>query len=432
MEQDGRGESVWDVFAQRAGVIHEGANADIACDHYNRYRQDVALMKQIGLTGYRFSVSWPRVLPNGNGSPNERGLDFYSRLVDELLESDIEPYLTLYHWDMPYALAPRGGWMSPDSPKWFADYAEIVAKRLGDRVKYWMTFNEQAPFLVGGYLEGWHAPGFKAGWREFLLACRHVALAHGEAVRAVRGNAPNAKLGMAPVAMLGIPADETEANIEAARSYTFDLRKRDNWHSSLYIEPVLAGKLAPNFYEVFGKDAPSYSAEDLKAMSPKLDFLGLNFYNAPTIETTESGPMEVKPQPGWPPAGQYWKLTPEGLYWCARFYHERYGLPLVITENGISCQDWIAVDGKVHDAPRIDALTRYLSCLHRACDEGRPILGYFHWSLMDNFEWAEGYKQRFGLIHVDFRTLARTLKDSALWYGDVIRKNRLRISDELA
>jgi beta-glucosidase len=428
VQEDGRGESVWDVFARRPGAVHEGANADIACDHYNRYVQDVALMKQLGLTGYRFSVAWPRVMPNRTGAVNPAGLDFYSRLVDELLEAGIEPYLTLYHWDMPYALAPQGGWMNPDSPKWFADYTAVVAAKLGDRVKWWMTFNEQAPFLVGGYLEGWHAPGFKAGWREFLLACKNVMLAHGDAVRAIRARAPKPPMvGMAPVAMLGIPADESPENVEAARSFTFDLRKKEHWHPSLYIEPVMTGKLVPNFKEIFGDDAPDFSAEELKAMSPPLDFLGLNFYNAAHIEATLAGPAEVAKQPGWPPAGQYWKITPEGLYWCVRFYHERYGLPVVITENGLSCQDWVALDGKVHDAPRIDALSRYLLQLHRATEEGFPVLGYFHWSLMDNFEWAEGYKQRFGLIHVDFRTLQRTIKDSGYWYRDVIAANGLRL-----
>lgn len=426
VNQDGRGESVWDVFARRPGAVHEGANADIACDHYNRYRQDVELMKQIGLSGYRFSVSWPRVQPQGTGKTNAKGLDFYDRLVDELLKANIEPYLTLYHWDMPYALAPKGGWMNPDSPKWFADYSAIVAQKLGDRVKWWMTFNEQAPFLVGGYLEGWHAPGFKAGWREFLFACKNVMLAHGASVRAIRASAPKKPMvGMAPVGMLGIPSDESNENIEAARSYTFDLRKRDNWHASLYIEPVLTGKLPANFKEVFGDDAPEFSDEERKAMSPKLDFLGLNFYNAAYIEASPEGPKEVKPQPGWPPAGQYWKITPDGIYWLVRFYHERYGLPIVITENGLSCQDWVALDGKVHDAPRIDALTRYLMHLHRAIAEGFPVKGYFHWSLMDNFEWAEGYKQRFGLIHVDFRSLERTVKDSGLWYREVIKSNTI-------
>ncbi|HEY3783465.1 MAG TPA: GH1 family beta-glucosidase [Fimbriimonadaceae bacterium] len=426
VNQDGRGESVWDVFARRPGAIHEGLNADIACDHYNRYAGDVALMKEIGLKGYRFSVSWPRIMPSGVGPVNKAGLDFYDRLVDSLLEAGIEPYLTLYHWDMPYALAPKGGWMNPDSPKWFADYASVVAGHLGDRVRWWMTFNEQAPFLVGGYLDGWHAPGFKAGWREFLLACKNVMLAHGDAVRAVRASAPKPpKVGMAPVAMLGIPASESVQDIEAARSFTFDLSKRDNWHPALYIEPVLTGKLAPNFAEIFGSDAPSFTDAELKAMSPPLDFLGLNFYNAPYARAGENGPEEVPKEPGWPPAGQYWKITPDGLYWCVRMYHERYALPVVITENGLSCQDWVALDGRVHDAPRIDATARYLIALHRAVEEGFPVLGYFHWSLMDNFEWAEGYKQRFGLIHVDFRTLERTIKDSGYWYADIVRKSAL-------
>jgi beta-glucosidase len=228
---------------------------------------------------------------------------------------------------------------------------------------------------------------------------------------------------MAPVAMLGIPASESAEDIEAARSFTFDLHKRDNWHPSLYIEPVLTGKLAPNFAEIFGDDAPSFSPEELKAMSPPLDFLGLNFYNAAYVEAGANGPAEVAKEPGWPPAGQYWKITPDGLYWCVRMYHERYGLPIVITENGLSCQDWVALDGRVHDAPRIDATARYLIALHRTVSEGSPVLGYFHWSLMDNFEWAEGYKQRFGLIHVDFRTLERTIKDSGYWYRNLINKN---------
>jgi beta-glucosidase len=417
--EGGRGPSVWDVFARRPGAVHLGQNADTACSHYHRWKEDIGLMQDIGLKAYRFSVAWPRILPEGTGPTNEAGLAFYDQLVDGLLKAGIEPFLTLYHWDMPQALADRGGWLNPDSPAWFADYAGIVASRLGDRVKWWSTFNEQAPFLVGGYHEGWHAPGFKCGYREFLLACKHVMLAHGDAVRRVRQAAPSAKLGMAPVGICGIPRDETPSCIEAARNYTFGLRAGSNWQAPLFTEGPLLGCLPPNFHTVF-PEAPAFSDDDLARMSPRLDFLGVNFYNAPTIG--EDG-NEAPSEPGWPPEGSYWKLTPEGLYWSVKFYFERYGLPIVVTENGITGQDWVALDGHIHDAPRIDALHRYLLSLRRAVDEGVPVNGYFHWSLLDNFEWAEGYKQRFGLVHVDFRTLKRTMKDSASWYREVIRSN---------
>ncbi len=418
--EDGKGLSVWDTFTERPDKIIQKADGKVACDHYHRMESDVTLMSQIGVNAYRFSTAWSRVIPAGFGEVNEQGLAFYDRLVDQLCAAGIEPLLTLYHWDLPQALSDRGGWLNPDSPKWFADYAALMSERLGDRVKHWMTFNEQVCFLSGGYLEGWHAPGFSQGYRGLLLANKHVQLAHGLGCQAIRAGASAVKVGMAPVAIAGIPIEETAECIEAARAFTFDLTKHENWHTSIYLEPVLEGRLPANFEKLFAGEAPEYSTEELKLMHQPLDFLGLNFYNGPYIKAGENGPEEVTTRVGYPPEGQYWKSTPEGLYWAVRLYAERYGLPAIITENGLSCQDWVALDGRVHDAPRIDALTRYLLALYRAVDEGFDVQGYSHWTFMDNFEWGEGYRQRFGLVHVEFVSQVRTLKDSAYWYQRVI------------
>ncbi len=421
---DGKGPSIWDEFCRKPGAIHLGHTGDIACDHYHRLTEDVRLMKEMGLNAYRFSVSWSRVLPDGTGACNKGGLDFYDRLTDLLLDAGIEPWLTLYHWDLPLALERRGGWLNTDSPDWFSEYASTIATRLGDRVRHWMTFNEQPCFLVGGYLDGWHAPGRKEGWKGFLLANKHVQIAHGKACRALRAACPRPpKIGFAGVAMGAIPESESPEDIEAARLWMFQYRERTNWHAMLYCEPMMSGRLDPDVQEILREDLPSYSDEELSAIHQPLDFLGLNSYEGPTIRMGETGPEKVPPTAGRPIAGQYWQLTPEVHYWTVRCWSERYGLPVAITENGVSLPDWVALDGRVHDPARIDHCHRYLLSLKRAVDEGFDVLGYFHWSLMDNLEWAEGYRQKFGLIHVDMDTLVRTRKDSSYWYSDVIRTN---------
>jgi beta-glucosidase len=422
---DGKGLSVWDMMCRQPGKVFEGHTGEVACDHYNRYREDVALMKQIDLQAYRLSVSWPRVLPDGTGAINEKGLDFYDRLVDELLQAGIQPWVTLFHWDYPYALFCRGGWLNPDSPEWFAKYADILTKRLSDRVSNWMTLNEPQVFLDFGHRTGAHAPGIKYGMEEVLLASHHTLLAHGRAVQAIRENAVlKPSIGWAPVGAGAVPASNSAEDIEAARKATLDIHEKTLWNNTWFSDPVFLGHYPEDGLKLFGSAVPKYTDAEMEIIHQPIDFYGVNIYTAGTVRAGENGKAEgVESPQGCPRTLFYWTVKPEALYWIPKFLYERYKTPMVITENGLSNQDWVALDGKVHDAQRIDFLTRYLRELHRAIEDGVDMRGYLQWSIMDNFEWADGYRQRFGLVHVDYQTQKRTLKDSALWFKKVIDSN---------
>ncbi len=422
--EDGKGPSVWDRFSHRKGKVFGGHTGDVACDHYHRYREDVALMKTIGLQAYRLSISWPRVLPEGTGRVNPAGLDFYDRLVDELLAAGIAPYVTLFHWDYPDALYCRGGWLNSESPDWFAEYTAVVTARLGDRVRYWMTLNEPAVFIVIGHMDGRHAPGDTLAFDQILRMAHHALLAHGKAVQVIRANVPGAQVGAAIVSKIGIPASPTDADIEAARQYTFNFQRHDLWHHNWWSDPMIRGEYPADALELFGDAMPTLGPHDMQTIHQPLDFYGVNIYNGEYVRRGPEGIPEVLPMPmGFPITAFYWPVTPEALYWGPRFLWERYRLPIVITENGLSNTDWISLDGKVHDPQRIDFTRRYLLQLRQAAADGVKLHGYFHWSIMDNFEWAEGMKQRFGLIYVDYQTQQRTLKDSAYWYREVIASN---------
>ncbi len=419
---DGKGPSVWDLYCRRPGVIWHGHTGDVACDHYHRYEEDVALMQAIGLRGYRLSVSWPRVLPAGTGQVNARGLAFYDRLIDCLLAAGVEPWVTLFHWDYPQALFERGGWLNRDAAGWFADYAAVVVDRLSDRVRRWMTLNEPQVFIGMGHRDGTHAPGLRLTPAELLRASHVALLAHGEGVRAIRATTRQpAAVGYAPVGLVVIPDDESEPALALARRLTFAMREPTVWTNSWWMDPVFFGQYPEDGLALFGRDAPSIRAGDLETIRQPLDFFGVNSYMGyPASSRTRPGGADDGWPAGHPRTGSDWPVTPEILYWGPRFFHERYGLPVVVTENGVSGRDWVCLDGEVHDPARIDYVARHLRWLHRAIEEGIPVEGYFYWSVMDNFEWAEGYKERFGLVHVDFRTQERRLKDSARWYRRVI------------
>lgn len=421
----GGGESVWDMFCRRPGVIWDGSSGAVACDHYNRWREDVALMKELGVKGYRFSIAWPRVMPEGTGAVHAAGLDFYDRLVDALLEAGIQPWATLYHWDLPYELYCRGGWLNPESPAWFERYAEVVVDRLSDRVRHWMTLNEPQCFIGLGLQNGQHAPGDKLGWREVLRAGHHALLAHGRAVQVIRGRAKATPLvGYAPVGAVASPASDSLADIEAARTAMFRIAERTAWNNTWWLDPVFRGEYPEDGLSVFGDDAPRVRPGDMETIRQPLDFFGANIYNSGAVRAGVDGAPESVPHPlGIGRTMYHWGVTPEALYWGPRFYHERYGLPIVITENGVATSDWVAADGTVPDAQRIDFLRRYLRELERAGADGVPLLGYFQWSFMDNFEWQEGYKQRFGLVYVDYQTQRRVVKASGRWYAELIRAN---------
>lgn len=415
---------MWDVFSHTPGKVFEGHTGDVACDHYHRLPEDIQLMKELGLQGYRFSLSWPRLLPAGTGARNEKGFDFYNRLIDGLLEAGIKPCATLYHWDMPSALFDQGGWLSEDSPKWFEEYTEAAARAFGDRVKFWMTFNEPQVFVGLGHQYGNHAPGLRLEFDDIKSIIRNILLSHGRSVKVLRQFSEGCEVGMAPVGHGCIAATSSAADVEAARKFCFDHSKPTVWPMSVWLDPILDGGYRDQ-EAVKAGNLPDLSAEDLEIIAQPIDFVGLNTYFSEVAESDGAGGYRVLPNKvGEPQTTFKWYVRPESLYWVTRFFSERWPkTPIYFTENGLSNQDWVHLDGKVHDTTRIDFLHRYLRELRRAAGEGCDVRGYFQWSLMDNFEWAEGYRERFGLIHVDYQTLKRTPKDSYYWYREVIKAN---------
>lgn len=423
----GKGQNIWDVFTKEPGRVYEGHTGDIACDYYHRFREDVAYMKELGLKGYRFSIDWSRVLPEGTGKVNEKGIDFYNALIDELLEQGIEPYITLYHWELPYEIYKRGGWMNPEIVEWFGQYARLVAERFSDRVKYFFTLNEPQCFVGLGFLQGCHAPGVKAPLRDTFEMAHNALKAHGRAVQMLRAyGKQNVQIGYAPTSGMCYPEKETPKDIEAARKALFALPddlSNWTWNVSWWSDPVILGKYPEEGMKKYEKYLPVITDEDMKLISQPIDFYGQNIYNGRCIRMgTDGRPEEVRRPAGFPKTATNWPVTPEALYWGPKFLYERYRKPIYITENGMACHDTVSQDGKVHDPNRIDFLARYLKNLKRAAEE-IDIRGYFQWSLMDNFEWDKGYAERFGIIYVDFETQERIWKDSAYWYRDLIRRN---------
>ena len=433
-DQDGRGPSIWDVFCRQNGNVLNGDTTMQACDFYNRWTEDIALMKKIGLQAFRFSISWSRILPDGTGKINQAGLDFYSRLVDELLAQGIRPYVTLYHWDLPHSLQLRGGWLNRDITDWFTDYAEIVVNCLGNRVKDWITFNEPQIFLGFGYSDGTHAPGLSLPHEEVFQAVHNVNLAHGRATKIIRSILKDAKVGIAIATKIGIPADENDpAHIEAARNATINPAWHDdNSHkhctylnNSWWPDPMIHGRYPEKLEKNLPGFLDQFPASDMQEIHQPLDFFGYNYYSGIVVTPSdnERGWQAVPQKAGAPHTMIGWPVHPSGLYWASRFFYDEYRLPLYVFENGLSSMDWVDTYGEVKDHQRIDFLTRYLDQYSRAHRENIPLAGYFHWSLMDNFEWAKGYRERFGLIHVDYQTLKRTPKESAAWYQKVIASN---------
>lgn len=426
-ETDGKGLSVCDVFYRNPANGWEGDNGDVACDHYHRWEEDLDLMRKVGLQAYRFSVNWSRVLPEGVGPVNEKGIGFYDRLVDGLLERGIVPYLTLFHWEYPYALYQRGGWLNARSPDWFAEYAGLLAKRLGDRVTNWMTLNEPQIVIMGGHRSGRHAPGLRLPLGEQVLAAHNMLKAHGKAVRALRENAPRpARVGAAPVGVVRIPETESAADIEAAREGTFAITEDSFWNNTWYADPMILGHYPEDGLRIWRPHLPEGWERDMETIRQPLDFYGANIYNGQRVRATGDGWEPTGSDPGPALTTMDWKVSEASLYYGPRFLHERYGLPVLITENGMANTDWVQVDGRVRDSQRIDFLIRYLGQLERAVGEGVPVEGFLHWCWCDNFEWYLGYSRRFGLVHVDFRTQHRTLKDSAHWYARLVEQHRAR------
>ena len=415
-DEDGKGPGIWDTLTE--GKVAHWENGNAACDHYHRFREDIALMKRLGLKSYRFSVSWPRVMP-APGVVNEKGLQFYSDLVDAVIEAGMEPMCTIYHWNMPMWVFEKGGWHNPETADDMTSLAAVMADRLSDRVKYWMTYNEPACFIGMGYMMGVHAPfecGDKLTGEEqacFITGVtRSTLLAHGKTVLALRSHAKQPlKIGMALNGDVHTPMSDDAAAIELARSRTFSEGGRAHC-IAWWADPTILGKV-PAYMQ------GALSDEDMAVIHQPLDFFGFNCYNSANYnDWNEPNPAVY---PGLPRTDTGWPITPEVLYWAPKFLYERYQLPVIITENGMANADFVMSDGQVHDPQRIEYLKGYIGNLQKAVEEGVPVLGYNYWSILDNFEWTAGYAKRFGLIHVDYRTQKRTLKDSALWYAQVIR-----------
>jgi beta-glucosidase len=431
--EDGRGLSTWDVFCKRPGAVFEGHSGDVACDHYHRYREDVALMRELGLQSYRFSVAWSRVLPEGRGPVNAQGLAFYDRLVDELLAAGIQPFCTLFHWDLPQALQRDGGFQNREIADWFADYASLMGRKLGDRVKLWVTQNEPQCYIGFGVLSGTHAPGLKLDFSESLVAAHNSMRAHGKAVVALRAAVPEARVGYVLATQLARPATDSPADLAAAREATFSVRDRTHWNNAWWTDPVLLGRYPEDGLALFGAQMPSFPSSDWRDLHQPLDFLGLNVYRADTYRAGPEGLEALPVPPGYPRSGVDWQpITPDAMYFGPRFFHERYALPFWITENGLSTRDQVFLDGKVHDPQRIDYMHRSLLELRRAMSEGVRVQGYLAWSLLDNFEWADGYKQRFGMIYVDYASQRRIPKDSFHWYKRVIASRGASLAGDFA
>ena len=425
--EDGRGESVWDVFTHQQGKIMNNDTGDVACDHYHKFKDDVALMKEFGIKAYRFSISWSRIFPKGTGEINEKGVKFYSDLIDELLKNGIEPYVTLFHWDYPYELYKKGGWLNDDSVKWFAEYAAKISELYSDRVKHFFTINEPQCFIGIGYLEGVHAPGLKVTYRDIFQMSHNVLKAHGAAVIALRENAKHPiKVGFAPTSSVKYPSTENKEDIDAARQEMFacyPLSPSVMWSTAWWSDPVMLGKYPEDGLEMYKDYLPEITEEDMKLINQPLDFYGQNIYNGKEVRMgTDGKPENVQRHAGFPKAVNQWPITPEALRWGPRFFYERYKKPIYITENGTAGFDMMSKDGKIYDYDRIEYLSRYIGELEKATDDGVEIDGYFLWSFMDNFEWAKGYSDRFGIVHLDYKTQKRTPKESAYWYKKLIEE----------
>jgi beta-glucosidase len=423
VNEDGRGPSIWDTFSHIPGKTNNGDTGDVANDHYHLYKEDVQLMKNLGLKTYRFSVAWPRVFPQGTGTPNPKGLDFYNRLVDELLANNIQPFCTLFHWDLPQALEDKGGWQSRDTSEAFANYAGYVAEHLSDRVKHFMTMNEMSSFVDIGYRDGRHAPGLKLPPAGVNQVRHHAVLAHGLAVQAIRAHAkPGTKVGLAENANAAVPIIETPEHIAAAVKAYREV-------NAGYLTVVMEGKYTDAYLTHHGVDAPKFTAADMKAIGSPLDFVGLNLYTPLYVRADDSpaGFAVIPPPKSYPHMMSNWlHVGPEALYWSPKLAAQIWNLKeIYITENGASSADVLTPDGHVYDSDRVMYLRNYLTQLHRAVSEGVPVRGYFCWSLMDNYEWADGYDYRFGIHYVDFKTQKRTPKMSAHFYKEVIASNAL-------
>jgi beta-glucosidase len=418
---DGRGPSIWDTFSHTPGKTYENETADVSDDDFHRYKEDVALMKDLGVKTYRFSIAWPRVFPQGTGTPNPKGLDFYKRLLDALQSADITPYATLFHWDLPQALQDKGGWTNIATSHAFADYAGYTVGQLSDRISHWMTMNEFDSFIDAGYQSGESAPGLKLPLKDVAQARHYAILAHGLAVHAIRAAAKQPiKVGLAQDAPGAMPAIEDEAHIRAAEIAFREI-------NAPYLTAIMEGRYTDLYLRELGADAPHFTPDEMKTIGAPLDFVGTNIYTTQeAVPADTPAGFAMVPRPAsYPHASSDWLFfNPQAIYWTPKLVSKLWNVKeIYITENGYSSDDILRPDGQVLDTDRILYLRNYLTQLHRGVSEGVPVKGYFLWSLLDNYEWSSGFSKRFGITYVDFKTEKRTPKLSSAFYKEVIRTN---------
>ncbi|MDC7220454.1 MAG: GH1 family beta-glucosidase [Spirochaetales bacterium] len=421
-DEDGRGLSTWDVFSRLPGKVRNGDTGDVACDHYHRYKEDVALMKELGLKHYRFSVAWPRILPEGEGEVNQKGLDFYSDLVDELLAAGIEPLITLFHWDLPQALQDKyEGWGSRRTAELFADYTRIVVRHLGDRVKRWATINEIMCFTTLAHREDQHAPGGKRDKAYTNQTVHNALLGHGMALKVIKEECPQAQVGIVENLMAPWPYYRTEEDLKAARKAWKDMNGQR-------LMPLFTGVYDEEAFKRAGEPLPKVEEGDMELISQKMDYIAYNYYSHPPVRAAQNewGFELVQMPEAFSRTDMDWPITPEALYWSLIFTKELFGdIPIYIAENGMAAADKVEEDGSIQDGDRVEFLRNHLRMCHKAIEDGVNLKGYYVWSFMDNFEWAFGYSKRFGIVRVEYDTQKRTVKESGRYYSLVIKENRV-------
>lgn len=415
IHEGGRGESIWDRFAATPGKVRNGESGAVAADHFHRYREDVALMRDLGLRAYRLSMAWPRVIPDGRGAINTAGLDFYDRLVDELLRAGIEPYITLYHWDLPQRLEDEGGWLNRATIDAYEKYVTVVVNRLGDRVTHWITHNEPQVVAHSGYGHGEHAPGRRDGLTGALAVSHHLLLSHGRAVRIIRDAVPDAEIGIVLNLHHVDPASDDESDRQAA---CFADGMQNRW----YLDPVFRGRYPGDIAQEWEHHLPPIEPGDMETIAAPLDCLGINYYSRHVVRSGEDGSVQQIKPANAEYTSMGWEVYPRGLeQLLLRVARDYQPARIYITENGAAYTDVRTHDGAIHDPERQQYIAQHLAAARRAWARGAPLAGYFVWSLLDNFEWAHGYSRRFGIVYVDYPTLERIPKDSAYWYRDFIR-----------
>ena len=414
---DGRVESIWDRFSEQPGNISDGSSGKRACDHYHRWPEDIDIARDIGFNSYRFSIAWPRIFSERGAQPNQKGLDFYSRMVDGMLERGLQPWATLYHWDLPQVLQDRGGWNERDTVAQFIKFADVMTHHLGDRVKNWITHNEPWCTAMHGNWDGMHAPGNK-DFKTALQVCHHVLLSHGLATPVIRANVPDAKVGIALSLHPVQAASTSQADIDATI-------RHDGLRNRWFLDPLHGKGYPQDIWQLCGADAPIVEPDDLAAIATPLDFLGVNYYFPEVIaHAPEVLPLQTKVvvMPDRERTAFGWEVTPEGLATLLkRIVKDYQSAPIYITENGSTYEDVLEDDGSINDVDRRNYFIRHLAVLREVIAQGILVKGYFAWSLMDNFEWAEGYKRRFGMVYVDFETQKRTVKSSGQWYAHFLK-----------